>query len=117
MRSSGARALSAVGFFFLIALTAACGGSKQEAKAPAGEPAADAVEVLRVGSSTPDPSSQSPTEAPKPAIVSAENGSDIVPPFTASKEPAKKASPTKGAKKAPGKPKKKANQKTARGAT
>jgi hypothetical protein len=104
MRSFGAQALSAVGFSFLIALTAACGGSKPEAKAPA----PDAAEAPRVGSDTPDPSSASTSEPPKnTAVASSDNGSDIIPPFTAGKEPAtKKAAPAKGQKKA-GKPKKK----------
>jgi hypothetical protein len=111
MRSSGTRALnlaSAIGFSFLIALTTACGGSKPEAKAPS----TSAAEVERVGSPSPDPSPEStttPTEPPKAAVVSAENGSDIIPPFTATKEPAttpKKAG-GKGPKKGAAKPKKK----------
>ena len=114
MRSPCSRALSAAGFSLLFALTAACGGSKQEAKAPG----ADAAEAARVGSSAPDLSPESTSEAPKNSTVaSSDNGSDIIPPFTSSKEPAKKATAPKGSKKAPAKPKKKADQTRSRGAT
>jgi hypothetical protein len=108
MRSFG----TAIGFSFLIALTAACGGSKPEPKAPTTESA----EVPRGGSSAPDPSPESTTEPPKsPPVASGDNGSDIIPPFTAGKEPAtgKKSSPGKAPKKGAGKPKKK-TEKTAR---
>ena len=108
MRSSGTRALTAVGFSFLFALTAACGGSKTEAKAPA----ADATDATRVGSGAPDPSPPETTsgtpEAPKnTAVASADNGSDIIPPFSPSKDAPKKASPAKEKKKTSAKPKKK----------
>ena len=105
MQSSGSRALAALGFSVLFALTAACGGSKQEAKAPGGDP----TDAPRVGSSAPDPAPESTTPEPaKPAAVaSADNGSDIIPPFTSSKEPAKKSAPGKSSKKAAAKPKKK----------
>jgi len=104
------RALAAAGFSFLFALTAACGGSAPEAKAPGADP----TDAPRVGSSAPDPASDSSgtavgTDAPKPtvaAVVSADNGSDIIPPFSSSKEPAKKSSSAKGSKKG-AKPKKK----------
>ena len=107
MRPSCTRALAAVGFSFLFALTAACGGSKQEANAPS----ADAAAAPRVGSGAPDLTSPETTsatpEAPKnTAVASADNGSDIIPPFSPAKDtPSKKANPTK--KKAGGKPKKK----------
>lgn len=104
------RSLAAAGFSLLFALTAACGGSTPEAKAPG----ADATDAPRVGSSAPDPvsdgsGSAASADAPKPtlaAVVSAENGSDIIPPFSASKEPATKKS-GKSSKKSGGKPKKK----------
>ncbi len=102
------RALAAAGFSVLFALSAACGGSAPEAKAPG----ADATGAPRVGSSAPDTASDvgaapASTEAPKPtvAVVSAENGSDIIPPFSASKEPATKKSAKsskKGSKKKKG---------------
>jgi len=117
MRSSVPRALIALGFSTLFALTAACGGSAPEAKAPTVDPA----DALRGGSPTPDlaPESASTTSAstaepPKTAAVSStDNGSDIIPPFTSGKEPATSASPSKkGSKKtaktAGKKPKKKA---------
>lgn len=114
MRSPGSRALSAAGFSFLLALTAACGGSKPEAKAPG----ADSGEAARVGSSAPDLSPESTSEAPRSAAVaSADNGSDIIPPFTSSKDPPKKATATKAPKKAPARPKKKADQTRSRSAT
>lgn len=102
------RSLVAAGFSILFALTAACGGSTPEAKAPG----ADATDAPRVGSSAPDPASDSSSpasaDAPKPtvAVASAENGSDIIPPFSASKEPATKKS-GKSSKKSGAKPKKK----------
>lgn len=106
------RALAAAGFSFLFALTAACGGSTPEAKAPGADPTA----APGVGSSAPDPASDSAmagvgADAPKPtvaAVVSADNGSDIIPPFTSSKSPAttKKASAAKASKKTSGKKKK-----------
>lgn len=112
MFSSSLRALAALGFSGLLALTAACGGAKQEAKAPATE----AAESQPVGSITPDLSPQGGNtketlpEPPKSvAVSSSENGSDIIPPFTGGKDPA--AAPAKksgkgGAKKAGGKKKK-----------
>ena len=102
------RSLVAAGFSLLFALTAACGGSTPEAKAPG----ADATDAPRVGSSAPDPvsdgSAVASADAPKPtvAVASADNGSDIIPPFSATKEPATKKS-GKSSKKSGGKPKKK----------
>ncbi len=123
MRSFGTRVLVAAGFSVLFGLTAACGGSAPEAKAPVADPA----DALRGGSSTPDltadtGSASTTPEAPKPAVVSADNGSDIIPPFSSGKEPATKKSASastsaaaspgaapKGSKKTAGKkPKKKA---------
>jgi hypothetical protein len=107
MQLSGFRLLGAVGFSFMISLTAACGGAAQEPKAPA------------VGSSAPEPPTSitpSDTAPPKTSAVSSkDDGSDIIPPFTAggskeaakeaTKEPSKKAAkPRKGAS---AKPKKK----------
>ena len=103
------RSLVAAGFSLLFALTAACGGSTTEAKAPG----ADATDAPRIGSSAPDPASDSSgsavgADAPKPtvAVASADNGSDIIPPFSPSKEPATKKS-GKSSKKSGAKPKKK----------
>jgi hypothetical protein len=119
MRSSGTRALVALGFSVLFGLTAACGGSTPEAKAPGADP----TDAPRVGSSAPDLTSDTSNasttpvaspEAPKAtAVSSSDNGSDIIPPFTSGKDPAtKKAGPGsagKGSKKTAGKkPKKKA---------
>ena len=119
MRSSGTRALVALGFSFLLALTAACGGSAPEAKAPG----VDATDTPRVGSNPLDLPSDAASGAtttaatPEPpktsAVSSTDNGSDIIPPFTSGKDPATKkgapASPSKGSKKTAGKkPKKKA---------
>ena len=118
MRSFGTRALVAVGFSFLVGLTAACGGSAPEAKTPGGDPG----DMLRAGSGAPDPTSDTANagttpaaDAPKPApVASSDNGSDIIPPFSARKEPATKkgapaAAPGKAGKKTAGKkPKKKA---------
>ncbi|MBX3219087.1 MAG: hypothetical protein KF795_01130 [Labilithrix sp.] len=106
MRSLGARALATLGFSFLIALMAACGGTHQEARAP-GDDAADAP---RVGSASPDPSiagdtSDEPAPSAPSASSGADDGSDIIPPFPSSKGGAKKATPAK--KKAGGKSKKK----------
>ena len=112
MFSSSIRALAALGFSGLIALTTACGGSKPEAKAPTTE----AAESQPVGSITPDLSPQGGTsketlpEPPKSvAVSSVANGSDIIPPFTAGKDPTSSGSkkPAKVQKKAGGKPKKK----------
>jgi hypothetical protein len=111
MRSFGTRALVAVGFSFLFGLTAACGGSAPEAKAPGGDPA----DMLRVGSGAPDLTSDTANagttpapEAPKPAAVaSSDNGSDIIPPFSAGKEPATKKGSSAAASGASGKPSKK----------
>lgn len=110
MRSTGTRALVALGFSCLFALTAACGGSKPAAVAPT----SDATATPRVGSDSPDLSpSSSTTPATEPvktsAVSSTENGSDIIPPFTSggSKETSKKSSgPAKGQKKATAKKKK-----------
>lgn len=104
MQTFSARALVTLGFSFLLALTAACGGSHSEAKSPSVEVA----ETTGVGSITPVPSPDgSPTsEPPKAAVVSSDNGSDIIPPFSSSKEPAVKKSPAKSPKKAGGKKKK-----------
>ena len=110
MRFSGARAVATVGFSVLCALTAACGGSKPEAKAPTTEVA----ESTPVGSPAPALSPESTSEPPKDTTPSStKDGSDIIPPFTAGKDataaPAgKKGAATKGAKKSSGKPKKKA---------
>jgi hypothetical protein len=112
MRSFGTRALIVVGFSFLFGLAAACGGSAPEAKAPGGDPA----DMLRVGSGDPDPTSDPANagttpapEAPKPAAVSSsDNGSDIIPPFSAGKEPAtKKGSSAAAPGTSSGKPSKK----------
>ena len=113
MFSRRIRLLTTLGFSGLIALTAACGGSKQEAKAPTTE----AAESQPVGSITPDLSPQGGTakeslpEPPKSvAVSSTENGSDIIPPFSGGKDPAspkKSGGGGKGTKKAGGKPKKK----------
>ncbi len=104
------RALAAAGFSFLFALTAACGGAKPEAKSPG----ANADGAPGVGSSAPDlvsdnSAAAAAADAPKPtvAVVSADNGSDIIPPFSSSKEPAKKSSNAKGSRKGGAKPKKK----------
>jgi len=115
MRSSVTRAVIALGFSSLFALTAACGGSAPEAKAPTADPA----DGLRGGSPAPDlaadSASTSTTSATNPdppkttAVSSTDNGSDIIPPFTSGKEPANAAPSKKGAKKTAGKkPKKKA---------
>ncbi len=121
MRSSGMRALVGVGFSFLFALTAACGGSTPEAKAPGADP----TDAPGVGSSAPDLTSDTANAGPTPeppkttAVSSTENGSDIIPPFSSGKEPATKkassastsapATPGKGSKRTAGKkPKKKA---------
>jgi hypothetical protein len=111
--STRLRALGLLGFSFVISLTAACGGAAQEAKAPT----TDAAAVLADGSGAQDKSTLiTPTasDVPPPktsAVSSKDDGSDIVPPFTAgatkeaAKEPAKKAGkPKKGAS---AKPKKK----------
>jgi len=108
MRFSGARALATVGFSVLCALTAACGGSKPEAKAPTTEVA----ESTPVGSPAPALSPESTSEPPKDTTPSStKDGSDIIPPFGAGKDataaPTGKKSTAKGAKKS-GKPKKKA---------
>jgi hypothetical protein len=109
MQHRALRALAAAGFTVLFALTAACGGSAPEAKAPGSDP----TNAPRVGSSAPDQASDTSvssasTEAPKPAVAvaSADNGSDIIPPFSSSKEPATKKS-AKSSKKSGAKPKKK----------
>lgn len=113
MRISSSRAFAAVGFSVLFALTAACGGSKPEAKAPITEVA----ESTPVGSPAPAVSPESTSEPPKDTTPSStKDGSDIIPPFTAGKDPAaapagKKSTATKGAKKGGGgKPRKKSTQ-------
>ncbi len=112
MRISSSRAFAAVGFSVLFALTAACGGSKPEAKAPTTKVA----ESTPVGSPAPAVSPESTSEPPKDTTPSStKDGSDIIPPFTAGKDPAaapagKKSTATKGAKKGGGKPKKKSTQ-------
>lgn len=113
MRSSVTRALVALGFSVLFGLTAACGGSAPEAKAPA----VDTTDSARVGSTAPDLTSDTASadttpEAPKTtAVSSTDNGSDIIPPFTSGKEPATKkagaASPGKAPKKTAAKKRKK----------
>ncbi|HEY8074024.1 MAG TPA: hypothetical protein VIF62_07945 [Labilithrix sp.] len=91
--------------FFLV-LIAACGGSQPEAKTPT----TDSADVVRDGSSAPDPSvaaaSLPPTETPKAepvktsAVSNTADGSDIVPPFTASSpDQDKKATPKASKKK------------------
>jgi hypothetical protein len=111
MQHRAVRGFAAAGFAVLFALTAACGGSAQEAKAPGVDPAA-------VGSAAPDPVSDTsttgavasaPAEAPKAAVVSAENGADIIPPFSSSKAAPekKKSGGAKASKKSSAKPKKK----------
>lgn len=87
MRISGSRAFAAVGFSVLLALTAACGGSNPEAKAPT-PPPTEVAESTPVGSPAPAASPESTSEPPK----------DTTP------------SSTKGSKKSGGKPKKKATQ-------
>ena len=91
-------------------MTAACGGSKPEAKAPITE----AADSSGVGSPAPAPVADGPTpDLPKGiAVASAENGSDIVPPFSTGKDAAaapKKSTPAKGGQKkaTTAKPKKK----------
>jgi hypothetical protein len=110
MQHRAVRALAAAGFSMLFALTAACGGSTPEAKAPGSDP----TDAPRVGSSAPDQVSDTSvssatTEAPKPtpAVASADNGSDIIPPFSSSKEPATKKSGKSTTKKSAAKPTKK----------
>ena len=112
MRISSSRAFAVVGSSVLFALTAACGGSKPEAKAPTTEVA----ESTPVGSPAPAVSAESTSEPPKDTTPSStKDGSDIIPPFTAGKDPAeasagKKSTATKGAKKGGGKPRKKSTQ-------
>ena len=110
MRSSGTRALATLGFSFLVALTAACGGSHSDAKAPT----VASAETPRVGSDSPDLSPASTNSTPAEpiktsAVSSTDNGSDIIPPFTSSAagpKESKKAgaakSPKKGGKKKKG---------------
>ena len=95
-------------FSLFLVLIAACGGAQQEAKAPTTESA----DVVRDGSSAPDPAaSLPPSETPKAepikttAVSNTADGSDIVPPFTATPDQEKKAAPKSTKKK--GKPKKK----------
>ncbi len=115
MPQSVSRPLVALAFPFVLALIGACGGTKEEAKAPTTE----AAETPRDGSSAPDQATAAALPAPAEgtksepvktsAVSNTADGSDIVPPFTASKEPDKKAAPTKTAKtakkKGQGKPK------------
>lgn len=111
MRFSVSRALVGVGFSALFALTAACGGSKPEAKAPETE----AANSASVGSPDPVPVADGPTpDLPKSIAAdnSTANGSEIIPPFSGSKDtpaaPATgKKAPGKGGKKTAAKPKKK----------
>lgn len=111
MFSSSLRALATLGFSGLLALTTACGGANQEAKAPTTE----AAESQPVGSITPDlspPGGNTKETLPEPpksvAVSSSEDGSDIIPPFTGGKAataaPAKKSG--KGGAKKAGKRKK-----------
>ena len=111
MRSSGMRALVVVGFSCLFGLTAACGGGTPEAKAPG----VDMADALRGGSAAPDPTSDTAnagtTPTPDPpktsAVSSSDNGSDIIPPFSAGKEPATKKGSSAATPGASGKPSKK----------
>jgi hypothetical protein len=110
MVRSVSRSLVAVGFTCLLALVGACGGTKQEAKAPS----TDAADTLRDGSSAPDPQASltgadmpTPSKADPPksepikttAVSNTADGSDIVPPFTASASPEPEKKPAKTSKK------------------
>lgn len=108
MRFCGTHPIAVLGFSLIFA-TAACGGSRPEPKAPATEAASAETEAPRDGSPVPDPAADAPKDpasqpaaAPKPA-GSADDGSDIIPPFSSSKAPATAAPKTpkkKGGKKA-----------------
>lgn len=108
MRFCGTRPIAVLGLSLIFA-SAACGGSRPPPKAPATEAASAETEPPRDGSPAPDPAADAPkdptadpTVAPKPA-GSADDGSDIVPPFSSSKAPATAAPKTpkkKGGKKA-----------------
>lgn len=93
----GSKILTGVGFSVLFSLAAACGGTKQEAKAPE----ADTTDSAKTGSSgsdpaeaallkdAPAPTSQKdttpqPTNDPPKGTTksSTADGSDIVPPFS-----------------------------------
>jgi hypothetical protein len=90
MHSFVSRSFFIAGFVVFGLASVACGGSKKPAQAPTNE----ASEAPRVGSSTPDPSKDgagtastagSKDATPSPAASSsADNGSDIVPPFPSS---------------------------------
>ncbi len=88
--------------FFLV-LIAACGGAQPEPKAPT----TDSADLVRDGSSAPDPAPAAlpATDTPKAepvkttAVSNTADGSDIIPPFTASPDNDKKAAPAKPAKK------------------
>jgi hypothetical protein len=114
MSLSPTRALVSAGFAVLVAMTAACGGSQTEAKAPA----TDVAESTGVGSPVPDlapdgtsagssDSAKNPAPVKTSAVSSTDNGSDIIPPFSSSKSPATTSAKksTKSGKKS--KPKKK----------
>jgi len=88
----------------LVLSLAACGGSKQEAKAPT----TDSADVPRDGSPTPgaDVSVDPPVSKAEPvkttAVSNTADGSDIIPPFTADKKqdaPAAKSTKKKKPKK------------------
>jgi hypothetical protein len=84
--------------FFLV-LIAACGGSQPEPKTPT----TDSADLVRDGSSAPDPTAAASlpaTDTPKSepvktsAVSNTADGSDIVPPFTSSTpDQDKKAAP------------------------
>jgi hypothetical protein len=103
---------SSLALSFLLLMIAACGGSQQEAKAPT----TSSADVPRDGS--PAPAADLPPDPPKAeknepvktsAVSHTDDGSDIIPPFTAGKDDGKKPAPTKAApkKKGAAKPKKK----------
>jgi hypothetical protein len=110
MRSSGTHALATLGFSFLVALTAACGGNKPAANAPT----VASADSSRVGSDSPDLTPASTKDTPTPsepvktsAVSSTENGSDIIPPFTSSASGPKESAKKSGAAKKKGGGKKK----------
>jgi hypothetical protein len=87
MHSFGSRSLFIAGFVVFGLASVACGGSKKPAQAPTNE----ASEAPRVGSTTPDPAKDGTAgnkdATPSPATAassSADNGSDIIPPFPSS---------------------------------
>lgn len=77
MHSLFSRSLTITGFVVFGLTSIACGGSKRPAQAPTNE----ASEAPRVGSMTPDPKDATPAPA---TSSSADNGSDIIPPFPSS---------------------------------